>query len=103
MTLLDEHVVCHEKTFNANTDGFCLKRMMKDYGYIRDLPAIDAVMNVTQLPAINARKATAVISCRREGSSELIAPIMIPMEDGLANPHKANVAIPELLSCFRRV
>lgn len=65
----------------------------------KDVPAMEAVIKVTQLPAIIARKATAVMSCRREGSSELNAPIIMPMEDGLAKPHKANVAIPELLNC----
>lgn len=59
-------------------------------------PAIEAVISVTQVPDTKALKATAVISCLRDGSRELIAAIMIPMDDGFANPHKANVAIAEL-------
>lgn len=60
------------------------------------LPAIDAVMKVTQLPDTNALKATAVMSFRLDGSKELIAPIIIPMDDGFANPQRANVAMAAL-------
>lgn len=62
------------------------------------LPAIDAVMNVTQLPATRARRATAVMSGRLEGSIELNAPIIIPSEEGFAKPQIANVVMAELLS-----
>lgn len=62
---------------------------------------MEAVIKVTQLPAINARKATAVISFRLDGSSELIAPIIIPIDEGLANPHKANVVIAALLGYLK--
>lgn len=54
---------------------------------------MDAVIKVTQHPATRARTATAVMSALRSGAIELIAPIMIPIDDGLAKLQRAKVAI----------
>lgn len=56
-------------------------------------PAMLAVINDTKQPETNARKATLVIEGLRSGASALKAPIIIPIELGLAKPHIAYVAI----------
>lgn len=48
-----------------------------------------AVINETKQPETKARKATFVIEGRRSGASALKAPIMIPIELGLAKPQIA--------------
>jgi hypothetical protein len=56
-------------------------------------PAILAVISDTKQPDTNALKATFVIDGRRSGASALSAPIMIPIELGLAKPQIAYVAM----------
>jgi hypothetical protein len=52
-------------------------------------PAMLAVMSDTKQPDTKALNATFVIVGRRSGASALRAPIMIPIELGLANPQMA--------------
>lgn len=55
-------------------------------------------MKHTKLPVIKARIATDAMTPFFSGDIELRAPIIMPNELGLANPHTAKVAIAELLS-----
>lgn len=48
-----------------------------------------AVISETKHPETKARKATLVIDGLRSGASALKAPIIIPIELGLANPQMA--------------
>ena len=56
-------------------------------------PAIAAVMNGTKQPQTKDLNATLVKSDRREGANALKAPIIIPNDDGFANPQIAYVVI----------
>lgn len=59
-----------------------------------------AVVNDTAHPVMKARNATLVIEGRRSGANALKAPIMIPIDDGLAKPQMAKVAIAAERGCF---
>lgn len=56
-------------------------------------PAMLAVVNETAHPVMKALSATLVIDGRLSGAKALKAPIMMPIDDGLANPQMAKVAI----------
>ena len=57
------------------------------------VPAIQAVIKQARLPEIYARMAHLEKSPLREGAKVEKLAIWIPIEAGLENPHKANVAI----------
>lgn len=56
-------------------------------------PAIQALVNVTVDPHIIALKANEDRSAFRSGTSDPIAPNVIPIDEKLEKPHSAYVAI----------
>ena len=56
-------------------------------------PATQAFIDVTKTPAMNALNTVSDISFPRSGAMALNPATCIPIELGLANPHKARILI----------